>query len=119
MIDWIPAHLSKSTQAALRNKMAELPSNNDNPGYVYAFEIRGMLAYIILRGTYRTYCCRFKLRRSDKIATESWLHRRFTQTHGPMAEAMLLTGAYSSRSLARRVGRTPQMRHRRGNCLCR
>jgi hypothetical protein len=108
---FVKIHASSSPQ----QEMAELPPNDDNPGYVYAFEIRGMLAHIILRGTYRTYCCRFKLRRSDKTATEGWLHGRFTQTHGPMAEAMLhiLRGHWPGGLVG------PPPRHRRGDCcLC-
>ncbi|KAF9244254.1 hypothetical protein BU15DRAFT_42162 [Melanogaster broomeanus] len=38
--DYIPKYLQADTQARLRQHMAKPPSSDDEPGYIYAFEIR-------------------------------------------------------------------------------
>ncbi|KAL5533388.1 hypothetical protein ACEPAF_5164 [Sanghuangporus sanghuang] len=38
--DYIPEYLSRNTQTALRKEMMKPPSDNDEPGSVYAFQVR-------------------------------------------------------------------------------
>ena len=40
-LDWITDHLQEDTQAALRAEMEKCPSDSEEFGYIYAYEIRG------------------------------------------------------------------------------
>jgi len=42
-LDWIPSYLHPDTQVSLRVEMEKSRSQSDVPGYIYTFEIRGML----------------------------------------------------------------------------
>ena len=77
VVDWIPDYLEKSTQAALRVKMAEPPSESDEPGYVYAYEVRGTLTHCaaLFHGITYGYFYRSRLPRSAELVSEGWLHR--------------------------------------------
>jgi hypothetical protein len=58
--DWIPQYLQEETRASLRVEMGKSRSPSDVEGYIYTFEIRGMLvclgfAMICLILYYRTF----------------------------------------------------------------
>jgi hypothetical protein len=42
-LDWIPSYLHPDTQVSLRVEMEKARSQSDVPGYIYTFEIRGIL----------------------------------------------------------------------------
>lgn len=46
--DWIPHYLQQDTQVALRVEMEKARSQSDVHGYIYTFEIRGMLIFSLL-----------------------------------------------------------------------
>lgn len=43
--DWIPTYLQVETQLALRVEMEKARSMSDVPGYIYAYEIRGIAGH--------------------------------------------------------------------------
>ncbi|KAF8636700.1 hypothetical protein AX17_003504 [Amanita inopinata Kibby_2008] len=69
--NWIPDHLQSDTQAALRTEMERAHSQNDTPGYIYTFEIRGDDCMFI-----------------DKVATYSCSHVRHPLPQNPTTRVL-------------------------------
>ena len=88
--DYIPDYCYKSTRAALKAEMGKSPKN-DPPGFVYAFQIRGMCRP---SGLFMHRYPSFPISRPETLHHQDRIdHRRPDETSRAMEERMSRIGA--------------------------